>query len=101
MHSSAKDLRGPINKAFQLNMDDRDDIIAKIPNRNIGRQHFTTVSEVAATIDFVWPSFFSTTSSFHASVLTLLAKECSECAYSESARIEFSSIRKLSRSISS
>ncbi|KAI2708403.1 hypothetical protein CBS147332_6464 [Penicillium roqueforti] len=43
---------GQYNKLFQLTIDDRCDIIAKLPNPNAGRPHFTTASEVA-TMDFL------------------------------------------------
>ncbi|KAI3289481.1 hypothetical protein DTO002I6_6797 [Penicillium roqueforti] len=43
---------GQYNKLFQLTIDDRRDIIAKLPNPNAGRPHFTTASEVA-TMDFL------------------------------------------------
>lgn len=43
---------GQYNKAFLLTMDDRKRVIAKVPNPNAGRPHYTTVSEVA-TMDFV------------------------------------------------
>lgn len=49
---------GQFNKVFQLTMDDGLEIIAKLPNPNAGRPHFTTASEVA-TMDFVWPTFNS------------------------------------------
>lgn len=50
---------GQYNKLFQLTIDDRRDIIAKLPNPNAGRPHLTTASEVA-TMDFVWLAFFPT-----------------------------------------
>ena len=43
---------GQYSKAFLLNMDDGKRVIAKVPNPNAGRPHFTTASEVA-TMDFV------------------------------------------------
>ncbi|BCR96680.1 phosphotransferase family protein [Aspergillus luchuensis] len=43
---------GQYNKVFQITMDDGHEIIAKLPNPNAGRPHFTTVSEVA-TMDFL------------------------------------------------
>ncbi|KAL4802390.1 kinase-like domain-containing protein [Aspergillus unguis] len=43
---------GQYNKVFQLTMDDGREIIAKLPNPNAGRPHFTTASEVA-TMDFL------------------------------------------------
>lgn len=43
---------GQYNKVFQITMDDGHEIIAKLPNPNAGRPHFTTASEVA-TMDFV------------------------------------------------
>ena len=43
---------GQYNKAFLLTMDDGKRVIAKIPNPNAGRPHYTTASEVA-TMDFV------------------------------------------------
>ncbi|PYH95616.1 phosphotransferase enzyme family protein [Aspergillus ellipticus CBS 707.79] len=47
---------GQYNKVFQLTMDDGREIIAKLPNPNAGRPHFTTASEVA-TMDFhAWSS---------------------------------------------
>ena len=50
---------GQYNKVFQMTMDDGRVVIAKLPNPNAGRPHFTTASEVA-TMDFVWPAFFCT-----------------------------------------
>ena len=47
---------GQYNKAFLLTMDDGKRAIAKVPNPNAGRPHYTTASEVA-TMDFV--SMFS------------------------------------------
>lgn len=44
---------GQYNKVFQLTMNDGREIIAKLPNPNAGRPHYTTASEVA-TMDFVW-----------------------------------------------
>ncbi|EAW09982.1 phosphotransferase enzyme family protein [Aspergillus clavatus NRRL 1] len=43
---------GQYNKVFQLTMNDGREIIAKLPNPNAGRPHFTTASEVA-TLDFL------------------------------------------------
>ena len=43
---------GNFNKTFLLTMDDGNEVIAKVPNPNSGRPHFTTASEVA-TMDFV------------------------------------------------
>ncbi|KAL2869488.1 phosphotransferase enzyme family protein [Aspergillus lucknowensis] len=43
---------GQYNKVFQLTMDDGREVIAKLPNPNAGRPHFTTASEVA-TMDFL------------------------------------------------
>jgi hypothetical protein len=43
---------GMFNKAFILTMDDGQEVVAKLPNPNAGRSHFTTASEVA-TMDFV------------------------------------------------
>ncbi|KAE8153166.1 phosphotransferase enzyme family protein [Aspergillus avenaceus] len=43
---------GQYNKVFQLTMDDGRELIAKLPNPNAGRPHFTTASEVA-TMDFL------------------------------------------------
>ncbi|PKY00206.1 hypothetical protein P168DRAFT_313430 [Aspergillus campestris IBT 28561] len=43
---------GQYNKVFQHTMDDGLEIIAKLPNPNAGRPHFTTASEVA-TMDFL------------------------------------------------
>ena len=48
---------GQYNKVFQLTMDDGREIIAKLPNPNAGRPHFTTASEVA-TMDFVWLFYY-------------------------------------------
>ena len=47
-----KVLEGQYNKVFLLTMDDGREVIAKLPNPNAGRPHFTTASEVA-TMDFV------------------------------------------------
>ena len=43
---------GMYNKALLLTMDDGTQAVAKIPNPNVGRPHFTTASEVA-TMEFV------------------------------------------------
>lgn len=43
---------GNFNKVFLITMDDGIEIIAKLPNPNAGRPHFTTASEVA-TMDYV------------------------------------------------
>ena len=43
---------GMHNKVLLLTMDDGTQAIAKVPNPNAGRPHFTTASE-AATMDFV------------------------------------------------
>lgn len=43
---------GLYNKALLLTMDDGAQAVAKIPNPNAGRSHFTTASEVA-TMEFV------------------------------------------------
>ena len=43
---------GQYNKAFLLTMDDGKRVVAKVPNPNAGRPHYTTASEVA-TMDFV------------------------------------------------
>ncbi|KAL9039161.1 MAG: hypothetical protein Q9214_004988 [Letrouitia sp. 1 TL-2023] len=43
---------GMYNKAFLLTMDDGTQAVAKVPNPNAGRPHFTTSSEVA-TMEFV------------------------------------------------
>ncbi|PLB55863.1 phosphotransferase enzyme family protein [Aspergillus steynii IBT 23096] len=61
---------GQYNKVFQLTMDDGREIIAKLPNPNAGRPHFTTASEVA-TMDFVWPSFLFYCDFFLRNVLEL------------------------------
>ena len=43
---------GQYSKAFLLTMDNGKRVIAKVPNPNAGRPHYTTASEVA-TMDFV------------------------------------------------
>lgn len=43
---------GLYNKALLLTMDDGREVVAKVPNSNAGRPHFTTASEVA-TMKFV------------------------------------------------
>jgi len=43
---------GMHNKVLLLTMDDGTQAIAKVPNPNAGRPHFTTASEIA-TMDFV------------------------------------------------
>ena len=43
---------GMFNKALLLTMDDGTQAVAKVPNPNAGRPHFTTASEVA-TMEFV------------------------------------------------
>ena len=40
------------SKAFLMTMNNGKEVVAKLPNPNAGRQHFTTASEVA-TMDFV------------------------------------------------
>lgn len=47
-----KYLDGMYNKAFLLTMDNGVQVVAKLPNPNAGRPHFTTASEVA-TMEFV------------------------------------------------
>ena len=47
---------GNFNKTFFLTMNNGNEVIAKVPNPNAGRPHFTTASEVA-TMDFVRKSF--------------------------------------------
>lgn len=44
---------GMYKKAFLLTMDDGAQVVAKVPNPNAGRPHFTTASEVA-TVEFVY-----------------------------------------------
>jgi hypothetical protein len=44
---------GGFSKVFLITMDDGRELIAKLPNPNAGRPHFTTASE-AATMDYVW-----------------------------------------------
>ena len=43
---------GMYNKAMLLTMDSGTQVVAKVPNPNAGKPHFTTASEVA-TMDFV------------------------------------------------
>ncbi|EAU34264.1 hypothetical protein ATEG_05195 [Aspergillus terreus NIH2624] len=43
---------GNFSKVFLMTMDNGREVIAKLPNPNAGRQHFTTASEVA-TMDYV------------------------------------------------
>ncbi|PGG95578.1 hypothetical protein AJ79_09968 [Helicocarpus griseus UAMH5409] len=43
---------GNFNKTFVLTMDNRKQAVAKFPNPNAGRPHYSTASEVA-TMDFV------------------------------------------------
>ncbi|KAL5396250.1 hypothetical protein PMIN03_012976 [Paraphaeosphaeria minitans] len=43
---------GNFSKVFLIAMDDGRELIAKLPNPNAGRPHFTTASE-AATMDYV------------------------------------------------
>lgn len=43
---------GNFNKTFLLTFDNGSEVIARIPNPNAGRPHFSTASEVA-TMDFV------------------------------------------------
>ena len=47
---------GMFNKAFLMTMEDGMQVVAKVPNPNAGRAHFTTASEVA-TMDFVRTPF--------------------------------------------
>jgi hypothetical protein len=44
--------RGNYNKEFRLELDNREHVIAKIPNPNAGPQFYTLASEVA-TLDYV------------------------------------------------
>ena len=46
---------GNFNNTFLLTMDDGKQAIARLPNPNAGRPHFSTASEVATT-DFVNPT---------------------------------------------
>lgn len=64
---------GGFNKVLLLTMSDGKDVIARIPNPNAGRPHFTTASEVA-TMQFV--SFVSFM--LLASDLRPLGQECSQ-----------------------
>ncbi len=41
------------DKVIQLTMEDGNEVIAKLPNPNAGKPHFTTASEVA-TMHFVF-----------------------------------------------
>ncbi|KAH7359797.1 phosphotransferase enzyme family protein [Pyrenochaeta sp. MPI-SDFR-AT-0127] len=43
---------GNFNKVFLISMDNGQELVAKLPNPNAGRTHFTTASE-AATMDYV------------------------------------------------
>lgn len=43
---------GMFNKAFLFTMQDETQVVAKVPNPNAGKPHYTTASEVA-TMDFV------------------------------------------------
>ena len=43
---------GNFSKVFLITMDDGKEVIAKLPNPNAGRAHFTTASEVA-TMNYV------------------------------------------------
>ncbi len=45
---------GMYSKAFLMTTDDGRQVVAKVPNPNAGRPHYTTASEVA-TMDFVRP----------------------------------------------
>jgi hypothetical protein len=47
---------GQFNKVFLLAIDDGREVIAKLPNPNAGRPHFTTASELA-TMNFVYTTF--------------------------------------------
>ncbi|KAL4905221.1 hypothetical protein BDW74DRAFT_185269 [Aspergillus multicolor] len=47
-----KAVEGQYNKVFVLTMDNGREVVAKLPNPNAGRPHFTTASEVA-TMDFL------------------------------------------------
>lgn len=44
---------GQYNKVFLVTTEDGKEVIAKVPQPNAGRPHFTTASEVA-TMDYVW-----------------------------------------------
>jgi len=50
---------GMFSKAFLMTMEDGMRVVAKVPNPNAGRVHFTTASEVA-TMDFVRTPFTQT-----------------------------------------
>lgn len=68
---------GQYNKVFQLTMSDGRDFIAKLPNPNAGRPHFTTASEVAI-MDFVRAVFhFSCPHSFFLAIAMLTSLPCS------------------------
>lgn len=83
---------GQYSKAFLLTMDDGKRVIAKVPNPNAGRPHYTTASEVA-TMDFV-----SIISPYNIKVLPCPQdQDRSPTTYTRSVRMEFESCRKLSR----
>lgn len=79
---------GQHNKVFQLTMDDGREVIAKLPNPNAGRQHFTTASEVA-TMDFVYLlSSFPLSAYYHTLRLTLVDEKSPPFSNSESLCLE-------------
>lgn len=49
---------GMYNKALLMTMEDKKQVVAKVPNPNAGRPHFMTASEVA-TLEFVWVTDFN------------------------------------------
>ncbi len=76
---------GMHNKVLLLTMDDGTQAVAKVPNPNAGRPHFTTASEVA-TMDFVRKiDLLHTSLSLNASI----GAKCSRYTGPKSLRLEF------------
>lgn len=85
---------GNFNKTFLLTMNDGNEVIAKVPNPNAGRPHFTIASEVA-TMDFV--RNYSLLCPATVAKKMLAGKKCFENTGSQSIRMELPAGREPSQ----
>jgi hypothetical protein len=77
---------GNFNKTFLVTMHDEHQLIARLPNPNAGRAHYTTASEVA-TMDFVCPSYAPQNSRLNYLLTCRLGQRSSPDSCPESHRI--------------
>ena len=82
---------GNFNKTFLLTMNNGNEVIAKVPNPNAGRPHYSTASEVA-TMDFVRKYLLFC--SIPVANKRLTGQKCSENTRSQSIRMELSAGRE-------